>query len=250
MVSHNYGVFFPNIRLLEEHAGYMAESLNRAGVQYVSFDGLEGCMNSGHSQYAMELFTYTVWKLTKKKPLLCSSSRMSAFFWHMNTHQSWGEPKCAGFRTARGALWEKLTRRIYHERANYIPFRLGYFDFNKIKHITDIEWVLTKGAGFDAGFDLIRITVDGFKQKGQLAHDVMKAIREWEEARLAGFFTDEQKKKFEEYDTVYRLIKKDDGTFETFDISEEAGKIHEENVKNDPWGKYNDNPKAKKLKKK
>jgi hypothetical protein len=226
MISHNYGVFFPDIRLIEENAKHLAASLNKAGVQYVSFDGLEGCMNTGHWQYGMERFTHTVLRHVKKKPLLCSSSRVSAFFWHMNTHQSWGEPRSSGFWTAAEGRWQQLTNRIRHLKANYIPFRLGYFDFRKLDSITDIEWLLTKGAGFDAGFDLINITVEGYIEKGELAKQVMQAIREWEDARLSAFFTEEQKKKFREYGTVYRLRKKGEGQYTLTDITREANRIH------------------------
>ena len=224
LMTHKYKVFFPDIELLPEIARNLAQSCNRSGIRSVSFDGLEGTRMTGHGMYSQALFAWTFWNTLEDKQFISSSSRPGEFYWYLNSHQSWGEPHGEGFRHDRGYYEGKIAGRIKDLLIpNYIPYRLGQYQFSKLSTITDIEWLMTKCAGLGGGFDLY-ITPNEYEASGEFGRQVMETIRLWEEARLKDVFTPEQKRAMEKYETVFRLKKKADGGFEATQLSAEEAK--------------------------
>jgi hypothetical protein len=156
--------------------------------------------------------------------LFYESSRPSSFFWYINTQQSWGEPHAAGFRHTNEYYNAKILGRIRKLLIpSFIKFRLGQYSFHKLSRITDIEWLMTKCAGLGGGFDLY-ITPEEYRQSGEFGKKVMATISLWEEARRKNIFTPEQRRDMAEFETVYRLSKRADGTFSLIKLSAEEAK--------------------------
>jgi hypothetical protein len=234
LLTHKRGVVFPNIRLLPEIAVNLGRSLKLTGIRSLSFDGLEGTDATGHGGYAQALFTYTVWKAINDDEFIASSSRAGEYFWYLNSHQTWGEPHGKGFRHDKAYYEGKIAGRI--ERIlvpNYIAFRLGQYKFRNLSRITDIEWLLTKCAALDGGFDLY-ITPEEYAAAGDFGKEVMATISLWEEARMQRVFTPEQRKVMGEFETVFRLTKDDTGKFAVIRLGPEEAKEVIDPVLGDP----------------
>ncbi|HBB90184.1 MAG TPA: hypothetical protein DC042_00245 [Bacteroidales bacterium] len=69
--------------------------------------------------------------------------------------------------------------------------------------LEDIEWLLARSAGFDAGYALVTslaaVTGNGFSEK------ILVAIREWERARMAGAFPPEVKLTMQDIKNEFHL---------------------------------------------
>ncbi len=69
----------------------------------------------------------------------------------------------------------------------------------------DMEWLLARAAGFDAGFGLAAgigsLKAHGFSEK------ILTTIREWETARLSGAFTSKQKEELRDIRKEFHLAK-------------------------------------------
>jgi len=79
------------------------------------------------------------------------ASNPGHYFWHIYTRMNWGEPWYAGFRESQLQL--RLKNQQFYRR-NLMPSMLGWFSLKPETSLEDIEWMLARGAGFDAGFGL------------------------------------------------------------------------------------------------
>jgi hypothetical protein len=70
--------------------------------------------------------------------------------------------------------------------------------------IEDIEWLLARAAGFDAGFAFI--TNFEVLEKNGTSDKILEKISEWEKLRLADRFTDEQKDLMKNIKNEFSLI--------------------------------------------
>jgi hypothetical protein len=89
-----------------------------------------------------------------------------------------------------------------------MPGMLGWFKMTSETGIEDIEWLLARAAGFDAGFAF----VTGFKvlKENAISDKILQKIADWEKLRLAGLFTDEQKILMRDTKNEFSLIKSND----------------------------------------
>ena len=120
--------------------------------------------------------------------------------WHTFTRMNWGEPWYAGFRESQ--MNYRLMNQDFYRR-NLIPCMLGWFKFDANTSIEDIEWLLARSAAFDAGYTLVT-NKENVANNGE-SDAIIKAIREWENARLCGAFPKELKKEMEHVSNEYTL---------------------------------------------
>jgi hypothetical protein len=226
---HKRKAFFPDIYLLPTVAKNLAQIYVKGGMQNTSFDGLESTDASGHGAYAQALFVDTVWKeVLKVHPegtFLSSSSRLGSYYWYLVSHETWGEPHAAGFRHEESYYDGRIAGRIKKILIpNYVPFRLGQYQFGKLSRVTDIEWLLTKCVGWDGGWFDLYLSLDDYKASGDFGKKIMDTITMWIEARKAGVFDPKLLPDMRKFKTVYRVSKKDDGGFRVVKLSEEESK--------------------------
>lgn len=212
LADHAYRTFYPGIEngMMDEMTDRLIELFNRTGLRQISFDGLEGLIAYGHGQWAEARFVkqcFDGWK----PEVISDASGLGHFAWHIHTRMNWGEPW--GHATREGASGVgspqyRFKNVAYFER-NLFPRMLGWFqlrlagDAVEATSLEDIEWVLSKCAGLDAGFGLTT-SLDEMKGNGQTAA-MLRAVRDWEAARLAGAFTRGQRRRLKDLRGEFHL---------------------------------------------
>lgn len=208
LATHAYGTFYPGIfnGMMDEMVQRLVELFNYCGLNQISFDGLEGLWDyECKGPYAAHRFVkgcYDGWK----EEVINDASGLLHYLWHIHTRMNWGEPW--GKPMKEGMPEYRLKNQDYFER-NMFPHMMGWFEFRlasshlQATTLDEIEWMLSKCAGCDAGFALVT-SPEVFKAHGQ-GEEVAKAIREWEEARHLGAFSEEQKIRLKELNSDWHL---------------------------------------------
>ncbi len=189
LLDHPYKVFFPNLDLQREIARNMARRFNETGLGQMDFDGHEGCLASGQGSYAINLFARDFYD-NLSGTVLNGTSNSAHFYWHINSYCNWGEPWYGGFRDSMQEY--RINNQAFLER-NYLPKMLGWYLLKRTTSLSDVEWMLARAAGMDAGFALQSGPDD--LRKNPDTGTLLDAIREWEEARRSGAFSDEQRER-------------------------------------------------------
>jgi len=217
LIDHGYKVFLTNTELTIEVAKRLAELYNYCGLRQISFDGLEGNRSGGMGNYGEILFTTTWWNNLSediKKHVIVDASRTTHYFWHLYTRMNWGEPWYAGFRESQTEY--RLKNQAYFQR-NMMPGMLGWFSMRENTPVEDIEWMLARSAAFNAGYAFVTGKPQ-LETNGQ-SDQILKLIGEWEKARMAGAFTDEQKQRMEEINNEFHLKALNNSQWELYQVS-------------------------------
>ncbi len=204
LMDHGYKTFLTNNELSAEMANTIANLFNFTGLKQISFDGLEGNWSTGMGQYARLRFVKTWYDNLSTElqgKIINDASNPGHFFWHIYTRMNWGEPWYAGFRESQTQY--RLMNQDYYRR-NLMPCMLGWFSMSAQISLEDVEWLLARAAGFDAGFALSTseriIATHG---KGEL---LLETISMWEKLRHAGAFSSDQKKRMEDIKNEFHLV--------------------------------------------
>ena len=201
LMSHGYKVFFPDINLQDQMAKNLAKFFNEANLKRISFDGIEGGLASGHGRYGSDRFVKVFYDHLENPNIVANSSDVTHFGWHYFSNESWGEPWTSNnFREAH------LNHRLDVQKAlkeDLLPRKMGQFSINAETTKKDIEWVMGLGTGYDAGVDFY--ISPNFEEINKEAGSILSEIKKWEEARMKGMFTEEQKKKLRDPYTFYGL---------------------------------------------
>jgi len=203
LMDHGYKTFLTNSELSEEVAGRIADLFNYTGICQTSFDGLEGNFSTGMGQYGCQLFVKTWYDKLKPEfrgKIINDASMPTHYNWHINTRYNWGEPWYAGFRESQTQY--RLKNQDFFQR-NFLPAMLGWFNMRPETSIEDVEWLLARAAGFNAGFSFC-VSFDAVRKNGS-SDAIFDAIRQWEMARMAGVFSPEQKKLMQDINNEFHL---------------------------------------------
>jgi hypothetical protein len=186
LMDYPYNTLFPNFNLQQEIAGNLGRFFNETGVSHMDFDGHEGCMSSGEGDYAIQAFAEKVIKDTKHT-LVNGTSRSSHYYWHICHYWNWGEPWYGGFRESQGDF--RLENQPFLER-NYMPNMLGWFLLSATTGAEDIEWMMARAAGYNAGFALVA----RYKslEKNPNTKQLLALIKLWQEASKMKIFSPDQ----------------------------------------------------------
>jgi len=218
LIDHPYKVFFPNLELQDKLAERLVELFNNTGLRQISFDGLEGCERTGHGIYAHHRFVkqcFDGWNME----VVNDASRLLHYLWHIHTRMNWGEPWGASMR--EGQTEYRFKNQEYFER-NLFPRMMGWFQLSlasgdlESTTLSDIEWMLSKCAGFDAGFALFA-ALDTLENNGQTPM-ILAAIKDWEDARLAGAFTPKLRDKLRHSTSEFHLEKIDQNSWDLYQV--------------------------------
>jgi len=201
LMSHGYKVFFPNINLQDQMAQNLANFFNEANLKRISFDGIEGGLACGHGRYGSDRFVKVFYDHLDNPNIVANSSDVTHFGWHYFSNESWGEPWTSqNFREAH------LTHRIKVQKGlmeDLLPRKMGQFSITERTTKKDIEWVMGLCAGWDAGVDFyINHRIEEINEE---AADILAEVKKWEDARMSGLFSDEQKEKLRDPYTFYGL---------------------------------------------
>jgi hypothetical protein len=214
LIDHAYKVFFPDIQLQREIAVNLAKFFNAAGISHLDFDGHEGCFASGEGDYASVLFAEDFYK-TLDHEFVNGTSRSKPYYWYINTLCNWGEPWYGGFKESMQEY--RISNQAMLER-NYFPNMLGWYMLTKTTTMAEMEWMLARSAGWNAGFAMVtRVNAIRENVSGPALLD---AIRIWEEARLTGVFTPEQKELLKDPKREFHLEKVGENEWKLSELTE------------------------------
>ncbi len=201
LLDFAYRTFYPNWEMQKDMVRNISDLINEAGVTQMGFDGHEGCFATGNGDYAMDKYALD-WYNMVDHVTVNSSSRLKHFYWHINHFINWGEPWYGGFRESQADRRFKV--QPFLER-NYLKNMLGWFMIKSTTIPTDIEWMMARAAGYDAGFAMVlrRPELEG----NPYTDELLDLIRTWEEARLSGAFSDEQRERLKEGNNEFHLEK-------------------------------------------
>ena len=197
LADHNYNTLYPGIEngMMDEMAARLVELGNKTGLRQISFDGLEGLSAYGYGEYARNRFVkqcYDGWK----NETMSDASNLLHYLWHVHSRMNWGEPWGRSMR--EGMAEYRFANQDYFDR-NLYPRMLGWFEVRPAAgdleaiSLEDVEWMLAKAAGYDAGFALTT-SEQSLRIDGQSAV-ILDAVREWERARMGHAFTDAQRER-------------------------------------------------------
>ncbi len=223
LLDHPYKVFFPNYAMQHEIAIRLAELFNETGISHFDFDGHEGCWASGQGDFAVEMFAKVFYDHLER-PVFNGSSNSKPYYWHINTAVNWGEPWGVGFR--EGMPEYRFNNQALLER-NFMPNMLGWFQMQPETTLADIEWMLARGAGYNAGFALVADTKA--VRKNPQTGVILDGIRIWEEARHSALFTDEQRQCLRDPSREFHL--EYDGEWHLYPFNLSAPFIYEEYIR-------------------
>jgi len=201
LYDHAYEVFFPNIDLQREIALNLALFFNETGISHLDFDGHEGCLASGQGDYAINLFALDFYDNLDHE-VLNGTSLSKTYYWHINTFCNWGEPWYGGFKESMQEY--RISNQELFDR-NFIPHMLGWYLLTQNTTLSEMEWMLARAAGYDAGFAMVARPKS--IRSNPISGQLLDAIREWETARLSGAFSSEQKERLKDPKKEFHLEK-------------------------------------------
>lgn len=201
LMDHGYKVFFPNWNLQKELLQNLTDFFNETGVTQMDFDGHEGTYATGMGEYSLNKFAYDFYQQVDHT-VANGSSRSSHFYWHMNYYLNWGEPWYGGFRESQSDY--RFKNQALLDR-NYMPNMLGWFLFTPTTSMEDIDWMMARAAGYDAGFAFVA-RPDALQNNSDTER-LLQQIRIWEEARQKGVFSTEQQAKLKNPKNEFHLEK-------------------------------------------
>lgn len=220
LLDHGYKVFLTNAELTVEMSKRMAAIYNQTGLRQISFDGLEGNRSTGLGTYGESLMPYTWYNTLSadlKKHLIIDASRTTHFFWHIYSRMNWGEPWYGGFRESQTEY--RFKNQAYFKR-NYMPGMLGWFKMTAETSIEDIEWLLARASGYDAGYAFVA-SLESIEKNGN-SDKILALIGDWEKLRLGGVFTEKQKELFRDLKKEFSIQKINEKEWNLFEINAEV----------------------------
>lgn len=217
LFDHPYNVFFPNLELQREIAGNIARLMNETGVDHLDFDGHEGALASGQGDYAIDLFAKDVYDQVQHD-FICGTSLSKTFYWHIGSYYNWGEPWYGGFKESMQQY--RIDNQGLFER-NYMPHMLGWYLLTEKTTLPEMEWMLARAAGYNAGFAMV--ARPEAIRKNPLSPVLLDAIREWEKARNGGAFSKAQQEALKDATKEFHLEKLSDKAWELSQYGRSTG---------------------------
>jgi hypothetical protein len=204
LIDHPYKTFYPNMDLQNEMIDNLVDFFNETGVSHLDFDGHEGAYSTGYGDASKDYFALRFIEGVDHM-VVNGTSQSSHFYWHLNTYMNWGEPWYGGMRESQNEI--RFNNQATLER-NYQPNMLGWFWYQAGTTLEEMEWMLARAAGWNAGYALV--VNPGAIGKNPYTAEVIEAIRTWEEAKHRKIFNESQ----------IQLLKAGENDFSLHKISE------------------------------
>ena len=211
LTNDSYSGFYPDIKLQDTYAKRLAEVCNETGIDLMDFDGYGGESPTGHGTYGAARFIDTWYKNLDRYRLTCGAGTFH-YYWHIYAFMNWGEPWYNALRESQ--VNYRIENQRYFER-NLMPGMLGWFTLNPEFRPEEVEWIQARSAAFNAGY-LLR--VDESIEKNGYKDQLFEAIREWQKARRANVFSDEQKERMKDPKSEFHLEKTGDKSWNLYPV--------------------------------
>jgi hypothetical protein len=225
LADHGYKIFFPNIEMQREIAVNLAKRFNETGLSQMDFDGHEGCGATGQGDYAIDLFAKDFYD-NLDHAVINGTSNSKHFYWHINTYCNWGEPWYEGFRENMQEY--RINNQALLER-NFLPNMLGWYLMTGTTTLSDIEWMLARAAGYNAGFALVA-ELDALRKNPETPQ-ILDALREWESARHSNVFSAAQKELLKNPKNEFHLETIDEKSWKLYPFHASQEYIYEKTIR-------------------
>ena len=225
LMDHPYGVFFPNIDLDKEIARNLAKIFNETGISQMDFDGSEGSLSCGQGDYGVEVFAKEFYD-NLDHTVINGTSNSEPFYWHINNYCNWGEPWYGGFNESMQQY--RIDNQGLFDR-NYLPHMLGWYLLTANTTLSEMEWMLARAAGYDAGFAMVVRYNDAKKNKN--TEQLLDAINNWETVRRLHAFTAEQKERLKNPKNEFHLERESVSAWNLYQYHVSDPFIHEKIIK-------------------
>lgn len=206
LIDHPYKVFFPGWEMQQEVAANLVAFINETGADQMDFDGHEGTYATGMGDLSFNTFAEQIFR-GADHPVVMGSSRDNHYFRHFNHYLNWGEPWYGTFRESQTDV--RLAYQPMHEN-NYMPNMLGWFLVTAQTVPEDIDWMLARAAGFNAGYALVL-------RKEALSNpqmeEIIRRINLWTSAQRAGLFDPKLRQWLKDPRNDARLAEREEGLF-------------------------------------
>lgn len=207
LIDHSYKTFYPNMDLQNVMIDNLIDFFNETGVSHMDFDGHEGAYSTGYGDASKDYFALRFLKGVDHM-VVNGTSQSSHFYWHLNTYMNWGEPWYGGLRESQNEI--RFNNQAVLER-NYQPNMLGWFWFQAGSTLEEMEWMLARAAGWNAGYALVVNPIA--ISRNRATSEVIEAIRTWEEAKNRDIFNEKQKELLKAGENDFSLVKINDEEF-------------------------------------
>lgn len=221
LFDHPYQVFFPNLEMQREIAKNIADLMNETGVDHLDLDGHEGALASGQGDYALELFAKDVYEQVNHD-MLIGTSISKTFYWHIGSYYNWGEPWYGGFKESMQQY--RIDNQGLFDR-NFMPHMLGWYLLTENTTLPEMEWMLARAAGYNAGFAMV--ARPKALRNNPIADELLDAIREWEKARNGGAFSAQLQDQLKDPKREFHLEKITEGQWRLEQYATSAMRYHE-----------------------
>lgn len=202
LIDHPYKVFFPDWDMQKDIANNIGRFINETGADQMDFDGHEGTYACGMGDFSFNSFAEEVFNKTDH-PIVFGSSRDNHYFWHFNNYLNWGEPWYGGFRESQSDV--RMANQPFYDN-NYLPNMLGWFLITAQTNPDDIDWMLARAAGFDAGYALVL-------RKEALSNpqmeEIIRRINRWTSAQRLHLFDPAQQQWLRHPENDAQLLEQD-----------------------------------------
>lgn len=213
LMDHAYQVFFPNFDLQREIAKNLAHIFNETGIDHFDLDGHEGCLASGEGDYGLEVFAKDVFDNLDHE-MIFGTSNSKTYYWNIGSYYNWGEPWYGGFKESMQQY--RIDNQGLFSR-NYMPHMLGWYLLAEHTTLPEMEWMLSRAAGYNAGFAMV--ARPNALRKNPLTNQLLDAIREWEAARTSNSFSAAQQERLKNPANEFHLEKTGDHQWNLYQYS-------------------------------
>jgi len=185
-----------------------------AGFRFVYFDGAED-VNMPY-WFTVSKSQLAVYNCLKPAPLFSEGAIKSHFGWHILSRGN-------AFDVFPPESIKQATRKYPAAEAKYIAQDFTSINFGWIEYLAPdsstigmqpdmFEYICSRGAAWDCPISLLGY-LEQLKSHPRTP-DNLEVIRRWEEARIADFFSDEQKKSLQNLNQEHILLINETGGFE------------------------------------
>ncbi len=253
----------PDSELFLEIAGHTAEIINECGFDGIYFDAIDGSDILGGEEYFWYYGTKFIFEVAKRleKPVGMEMSSMAHHWWHYRSRwQAWDRPvrgykrfidiHSAAIKTGRlfyppaiksneneHGLWrghEPLINK-YASAENgglLLPLHFGWWGNQtwnppqvEPTFIDDIEYLCCKMVGNNAGMSMLGGADEKTLAENPAFRRIADKIRQYEELRHNGYFSDSVRTLLREAGKEYSLFQDDKGKFNLRPVSYSKQKL-------------------------
>ena len=206
--------FNQKTNIQEEVALRLAKIIKAAGFKFLYYDGAEDVPPP--YWYNVSKAQLTVHQALETKPIFSEGALKSHFSWHIITRGN-------AFDIFRPEVIKEATRKHPLAEARLVSNDFTSIDFGWIGYVAPgkntmgiqpdmLEYITSRAAGWNSIISLIG-NLNHLKNHPRTA-DNLEVIRRWEQARVTGFLTEQQKLNLQDPYQEHILLINEEGNFE------------------------------------